>query len=177
MKRIILAAFCAASLCPPSFAGSKTALVKDGELWAGKDRLTGTGGKIDGFAVSASGRYASAHKVVGRIEEHDDSLEEDREPVMTPVYSILIVDLTGKRPVHELTVFEAELLGADPGWKRQLEKRGYSANLLHLGQWRKDDRYRFSIGSQLDVIGEFEYDPAAGNLRKLTYDDEAPEYR
>ena len=155
-KALFVASVLVAVYCSLSVAGSRKILVKDGDLWIEGQNLTKTGGKIDRFMVSPSGRYASAHKIIGYIEEHDDSLQEGQKPNMIPAYSVVIVDLVKRQALNDITAPE---------------------ELLHPGEWRQGDIYRFYTGSQLDVIGTYEYDPKANKVRKLEFDNKTGKYK
>ena len=155
-RALFFSSFLVAVYSSLSVADSQKVLVKDGDLWFEGQNLTRTGGKIDRFIASPSGRYASAHKIIDYIEEHDDSLEKGQKQNMIPAYSVVIIDLAKRQVLIDIKAPE---------------------ELLHPGEWRHGDIYRFYTGSQLDVIGAYEYDPRANKVRKLEFDNKTGEFK
>ena len=143
-------------ICSFAMGNQKKLTLKAGELWLENTKLTATKGKVDAFKISPSGRFAAAHKVIFRTKEHNDDPKQNKKTKLTPVYSVLIVDVEKKKVVRELTAPE---------------------ELLHPDDWQADDRYRFYTGSQLDIIGAYEYSTTTDKVRKLTFDYDSGEYK
>ena len=118
MKRALRFFLCAwlVGSAPNAFsgqaAGGKTYKLRDGDLWVSgrhkkSHRLT-SAGKIKSFSISPTGKYAACQKVLKTVDEYSDDTDAGPAEVIgeRDLCSILIVDLTTGKVVHELKISE-----------------------------------------------------------------------